>query len=90
MVDGDGEVRTRLRRVAELVQEMSRVSDELDLAVCVARDAGASWRGIAEALGCSPQAAHKRYRWARHSLEGLVWHEPPLAVWSLRELSTED
>lgn len=90
MVDGDGEVGTRLRRVGELVREMSRVSGELDLAVCKARDAGASWRGIAAALGCSPQAAHKRYRWARHNLEGVAWHEPPLAVWSLRELSTEE
>jgi len=38
VVDGDGEVGTRLRRVGELVREMSRVPGELDLAVCKARD----------------------------------------------------
>lgn len=79
----------RLQRVGELTSEVSRLSAELDLAVCQARDAGASWREISRELGCSPQAAHQRYRWARHNLHGVVWHEPPLAGWPRRRSSTE-
>ena len=41
---------------------------------------GATWAEIGEALGVSAQAAHKRYRWLRHSpLTGECWYEPPLA-----------
>jgi hypothetical protein len=78
-----------LKRVDELANELSTTTAELDLAVCRARDAGASWREIAERLGCTPQAAHKRYRWARHNVDGLVWHEPPLPWGRSQEVSTE-
>jgi hypothetical protein len=41
--------------------------------------AGATWAEIGEALGVSAQAAHKRYRWLRHSpMTGECWYEPPL------------
>jgi predicted transcriptional regulator len=86
---GTGAVDAVLKRVDELANELSRTTAELDLAVCRARDAGASWREIAERLGCTPQAAHKRYRWARHNIEGQVWHEPPLPWGRSRGASTE-
>ena len=32
-------------------------------------------------LGVSAQAAHRRFRWVRHSpVTGEVWREPPLPV----------
>ncbi len=45
-----------------------------------AMEMGATWAEIGEALGVSVQAAHKRYRWLRHSsVTGECWYEPPLA-----------
>jgi hypothetical protein len=43
--------------------------------------AGATWAEIANSLGTSPQAAHRRYRWLRFSEKtGAVWHERPLPL----------
>jgi DNA-directed RNA polymerase specialized sigma24 family protein len=70
-----------LQRINKLTAHISELTAEQDLAVSQARAAGASWAEIANALGCSPQAAHKRYRWVRHSERTLeVWHERPLPM----------
>ncbi len=70
-----------LRRVEALTARLADLNAERDLAVSRALAAGATWTEIAAALGCSPQAAHKRYRWVRHSEHtGEVWHERPLPI----------
>ena len=58
-----------------------RLSAERELAISRALAAGATWAEIAQWLGTSPQAAHRRYRWLRHSDKtGAVWHERPLPL----------
>lgn len=70
-----------LRRVEKLSAQISQLTAEQDFAVSQARADRATWAEIAEALGCSPQAAHKRYRWVRHSERTReVWHERPLPI----------
>lgn len=70
-----------LRRVAALTARLDDLGAERDLAVSRALAGGATWSEIGEALGVSPQAAHKRYRWVRHSERtGAVWHERPLPL----------
>lgn len=70
-----------LRRVTVLTERLDAVAAERDLAVSRALAAGATWTQIAEALGTSPQAAHKKYRWVRHNdRTGEVWHERPLPL----------
>ena len=72
---------TALRRIETLTGRLEALSTERDMAVSRAIAAGATWVEIAASLGCSPQAAHKRYRWIRHSdRTGTVWHERPLPL----------
>src|SRR5580704_15935218 len=76
MVD---KTRAHLRRIEKLATDISQLEAEQDFAVSRARAIGASWAEIANALGCSPQAAHKRCCWVRHSEKTReVWHERPL------------
>ena len=68
-----------LARVRALTARLAEISAERDRAVARAVADGASWAEIGQALGVSPQAAHKRYRWIRHSdVTGAIWHERPL------------
>jgi hypothetical protein len=70
-----------LRRLEQLGAQISQLIAEQDLVVSRARACGATWTEIAKALGCSPQAAHKRYQWVHHSdRTGEVWHERPLPM----------
>ena len=70
-----------LHRIERLAAQISQLTVQQDLALSRARAAGASWAQIAKALGCSSHAAHKRYRWVRHSEQTLeVWHEHPLPI----------
>ncbi|MHB8593941.1 MAG: hypothetical protein ACYDB3_06345 [Acidimicrobiales bacterium] len=70
-----------LRRIEALTERLDALTADRDLAVSRALTAGATWTEIAGALGCSSQAAHKRYRWVRHSERtGAVWHERPLPL----------
>ena len=80
MVDEVHPVAERLHRVARVSRQIADLSLGLDLAVCHAREAGAAWADIAGVLGCSPQAAHKRFRWLRRNAAGVVWREPPLSL----------
>ncbi len=50
-----------------------------DRAVVAAVTDGATWADIANVLGVSTSAAHKRFRWVRVDPDtGVVWREPPL------------
>ncbi len=70
-----------LRRIEILTGRIEALSIERELAISRALAAGASWAEIAQSLGCTPQAAHKRYRWLRHSEKtGEVWNERPLPI----------
>jgi len=72
---------SHLRRIEKVATHIAQLTAEQNLAVSRARAAGASWAEIANALGCTPQAAHKRYRWVRHSERTHeVWHERPLPI----------
>jgi hypothetical protein len=52
-----------------------------DVAVALAMEEGCSWAEIGAALGVSAQAAHRRFRWLRHSpVTGECWREPPLGA----------
>ena len=53
----------------------------LPLIILVAVAAGSTWVEIAQHLGCTPQSAHRRYRWLRHNEKtGEVWLERPLPI----------
>lgn len=70
-----------LRRIAVLSKRIDDLGRQRDLAVARAIAGGATWAQIAQSLGCSPQAAHKRFRWVRHDEKtGAVWHERPLLI----------
>jgi hypothetical protein len=43
-------------------RELDASASGLDHAVVMARRAGASWAELADALGVSPQAVHRKYR----------------------------
>jgi DNA-directed RNA polymerase specialized sigma24 family protein len=67
-------IETASRRLAGA--EMAR-----DVAVALAMEEGCSWAEIGAALGVSAQAAHRRFRWLRHSpVTGECWREPPLGA----------
>jgi len=70
-----------LRRIDTLTTQLNALSAERELAISRALAAGATWVEIAHWLGTSPPAAHRRYRWLRHSDKtGAVWHERPLPL----------
>ena len=70
-----------LRRIAVLTERIDALGRERELAIARALGAGATWADIANSLGCSPQGAHKRYRWLRYDERtGAVWHERPLPM----------
>jgi hypothetical protein len=51
-----------LRRIDTLTGRITQLGVERELAISRALAGGASWAEIGRALGCTPQAAHKRYR----------------------------
>jgi ECF sigma factor len=72
--------RSPLEKIEALTVRMAELEASRERAVAAAMTAGATWAEIGEALGVSAQAAHKRYRWLRHSsVTGECWYEPPLA-----------
>jgi DNA-binding NarL/FixJ family response regulator len=69
----------RLESIAQLTKRLAALEHDRQLAIAEAVADGATWAEIGEALGVSAQAAHKRYRWLRHSpITGEIWHEPTL------------
>ena len=70
-----------LRRIEALTARIDNLSTDREMAIARAVAAGVTWAEIAHALGVTPQAAHKRYRWLRYSERtGEVWHERPLPI----------
>jgi hypothetical protein len=70
-----------VKKIETVTARLAALKSQRDAAVAAAVDAGCTWAEIAKALGVSAQAAHKRFRWIRHSpLTGEVWHEPPLEL----------
>jgi transposase-like protein len=73
--------RSPLERIETLTARISAIETERERAIASAVTGGSTWAQIGRALGVSAQAAHKRYRWLRHSpTTGETWHEPPLPV----------
>ena len=77
--------KTALRKLETLTGRLT--------AVAAQRDAGSGdggWLHVGgdrrrARLGVSAQAAHRRFRWLRHSpVTGEVWQEPPLALATVR------
>lgn len=69
-----------LAELAGITGQLGELRARRDALVVVARDAGASWAQVADALGVSAQAAHKRYRDVRLDLTGRAWKEPRLPL----------
>lgn len=70
-----------LGSVGSLTQNIAQLHRQREVAICAALEAGATWAQIGQALDVSTQAAHKRYRWLRHSaITGETWREPPLSI----------
>jgi DNA-directed RNA polymerase specialized sigma24 family protein len=72
---------SRLERIETLTARMAALEADRQTAIAAAATEGTTWAEIGRALGVSAQAAHKRYRWLRHSsTTGETWHEPPLPI----------
>jgi hypothetical protein len=70
-----------LNRLKRAMDRLAVLEAERDRAVAAAMAAGCTWAEIGAALSVSGQAAHKRFRWLRHSeVTGETWREPPLAL----------
>jgi transposase-like protein len=71
--------RSPLERIQIVTARIADLEADRERAVALAMAGGATWVEIGQALGVTAQAAHKRYRWLRHSrVTGETWHEPPL------------
>jgi DNA-directed RNA polymerase specialized sigma24 family protein len=69
-----------LDQLGDTVAVLREAQAARDRAVAVAVVSGATWAEIAEVLGVSVSAAHKRFRWVRVDADtGVVWREPPLS-----------
>ena len=72
--------RSPLEKIEALTVRVADLEAQRERAVAAAMTAGATWAEIGHALGVSAQAAHKRYRWLRHSpVTGECWYELPVA-----------
>ncbi|HMS47720.1 hypothetical protein [Candidatus Neomicrothrix sp.] len=70
---------TPLDQLGNAVAGLREAEAARDRAVVAAVTDGATWADIANVLGVSTSAAHKRFRWVRVDPDtGVVWREPPL------------
>ena len=70
-----------LARITALTARIETLGTQRDTCIAEAVAAGNTWAEIGRALGVTAQAAHKRYRWLRHSpATDETWHEPPLPI----------
>ena len=84
-----GGVADQLARISSLTSKIAALEHDRELAVSSALAGGASWPQIARSLGCSTQAAHKRFRWIHHNDKtGEVWYERPLTGRKARTSAT--
>ena len=69
-----------LVELAEVTGQLGELQARQDALAARARAAGASWAQIADALGVSPQAAHKRYRDVNLDHTGRAWRDRRLPM----------
>lgn len=69
-----------LAELAEVTGRLGELQARQDALVARARAAGASWAQVADALGVSPQAAHKRYRDVKLDRRGRAWRDRRLPM----------
>jgi DNA-directed RNA polymerase specialized sigma24 family protein len=69
-----------LAELTGIVGQLGELHARRDALVVTAREAGATWAQLADVLGVSVQAAHKRYRDVRLDLQGRPWKEPRLPL----------
>lgn len=70
-----------LHLLVELTSHAAELDRRVHATVAAAVHHGATWKQVADALGVSAQAAHKRYRNARYDpTTRRVWQEPPLPI----------
>lgn len=70
-----------LGELAELIDQLSHLAARRDVLVARARAGGASWAQIAEVLGVSTQAAHRRYSGLRYDAKtGRTWREQQMSL----------
>lgn len=70
-----------LAKTADATRQLRRIETDLETAVARSMYWGATWAEIAEQLGVTPQAAHKRFRRLRYDpTSRKAWHEPPLPM----------
>jgi transposase len=70
-----------LSRIESLTGQIEKLNGERELNIARAVASGSTWVEIAQHLGCTPQSAHRRYRWLRHNEKtGEVWLERPLPI----------
>ena len=73
--------RQALTVTRELTSQAKELEQRIEIAVARAVHWGATWRQVADALGVTPQAAHKRYRALRYDpATRNAWHEPQLPL----------
>ncbi len=70
-----------LEQAQALTTDLVRTESQRERAIARALHNGATWSQIAEHLGVSSQAAHRRYRWLHYDpSSGHSWHERPLKL----------
>lgn len=69
-----------LAALADVTGQLGALHARQDALVARARADGASWAQVAEALGVSAQAAHKRYRDVKLDRSGRAWKDRRLPL----------
>jgi hypothetical protein len=69
-----------LAELADITGQLGALRARQDALAAEARAAGASWAQVAEALGVSAQAAHKRYRDVKLDRDGRAWKDRRLPL----------
>lgn len=81
MVVNEHQQQLALNATGDLTSQTRELERRTVIAVARAIHWGATWRQIADALGVTPQAAHKRYRRLHYDpATRTAWHEPPLPL----------
>lgn len=69
-----------LAELVDVTGQLGKLAARQDVLVACARAAGATWRQVADALGVSAQAAHKRYRDIKLDHRGRAWRDRRLPL----------
>lgn len=69
-----------LAELADVTGQLAGLHARQDALVASARAAGATWTQVADALGVTAQAAHKRYRDVKLDHTGRAWRDRRLSL----------